>query len=70
MDVHSQVDYHQTLLDRCTSLIAACDSKVSFALSFVGVIIGMTVSQIPENPINADIFFFEHAVASVCISQD
>ena len=52
MDVQSQIDYHQTLLDRCTSLIAACDSKASFALAFVGVIIGMTVSRIPENPIN------------------
>lgn len=58
MDVYSQVDYHQTLLDRCTLLIAACDSKASFALSFVGVIIGVTVSRIPENPINADIFSF------------
>ena len=48
MDIRNRIDYHQTILDRCTILISACDNKASFALAFVGVIIGVTVSQSPE----------------------
>jgi len=48
MDNRSKIDYHQTLLDRCTTLISACDNKASLALAFVGVVFGMAVSQISE----------------------
>lgn len=42
MEIRNQIDYHQILLDRCTTLISACDTKASFALAFIGVITGMT----------------------------
>ena len=46
MDIQNQINYHQTLLDGCTTLISACDNKASFALAFVGVIVGVAVSNV------------------------
>lgn len=60
MDNRSKIDCHQTLLDRCTTLISACDNKASLALAFVGVILGMAVSQISNERI-IDCLISEHA---------